>query len=89
MRINNTTELKEMLRQGQYAWPGGYPLFFIMSDGSPLSFEAVRENFRLCVDALKRHLDDGWRVAAVEINYEEPDLLCAHTGKPIDCAYRD
>ena len=34
-----------------YAWPGGYPLYFVTSDGAALSFEAVLANWRNIVQA--------------------------------------
>ena len=30
-----------------YAWPGGYPRYFITNDGVALSYDAARENRRL------------------------------------------
>ena len=35
--ITGVDDLKATLRAGQWAWPGGYPLFFITSDGAALS----------------------------------------------------
>jgi hypothetical protein len=86
-------EIKQRLRAGPYAWPGGYPVYFITSQGDTLSFEAVRENWRDVVAAhicerYRRH-GNGWDVAACEINWEDPDLYCEHTGKRIKSAYAD
>ncbi len=90
MKTNYTTkELKTQLRQGEFAWPGGYPLFFITTDGAALSFKAVRENLRLVMDSIKRDLRDGWQVCAVDVNYEDPTLFCDHTGERIPSAYAE
>jgi hypothetical protein len=58
-----TRELKQHIRDGKYAWPGGYPIYFLASDGESLSFDAVRENYREVLYATK-YLEDrsGWRV---------------------------
>ena len=85
----STKEIKETLRQGPFAWPGGYPLFFITDDGAALSFEAVRENWRLVCDSVRHNSRDGWQVVAVEVNYEDPALYCEHTGKRIESAYAE
>ncbi len=85
----NTHDLKNALRNGPYAWPGGYPCYFITSDGAALSFEAVRSEFRQVIRAIRQGLNDGWRVVAVAINYEEPHLYCEHTGKLIESAYSE
>jgi len=73
------------LRAGGHAWPGGYPLFFITNDGCTLSFEAVLAKPREFFNDIWAH--DRGRIAAVEINYEDAELTCAETGKPIPAAY--
>lgn len=87
MKINNTTELKNALRAGPYAWPGGYPVYFVADDGEALSFNAVRENYKLVLRAVREQATNGWSVIGVDINYEEQDLTCAHTGERIESAY--
>jgi hypothetical protein len=82
-------DIKAALRNGKYAWPGGYPLFFIAADGEALSFEAVRGNWR---EVVRAHLDaygarSDWRIVAIETNWENPELYCAHTGERIESAY--
>jgi hypothetical protein len=85
--ITNAAELKATLRAGQWAWPGGYPMFFITSDGGALSFKTVREEYRLVLDSVMYKHDDGWRVTAVDINWEDEDLFDCHTSERIESAY--
>ena len=90
-------EIKGRLRAGKYAWPGGYPIYFIAEDGEALSFEAVRECWReichahivvaSCPSAYCANRD--WLIAGAEINYEDGALLCAHTGERIESAYAE
>ena len=80
-------ELKEELRSGKWAWPGGYPKYFITSDGTALSFEAVRDEFYHVVRSIKQRSNDGWRVEAVDINWEDPTLYCDHSNERIESAY--
>ena len=87
MNINTVKDLKQALRNGPYAWPGGYPLYFITSDGAALSFKAVRENFRCVIWSIKNKVNDGWRVQAMNVNYEDNELYCDHTGEKIESAY--
>jgi hypothetical protein len=84
-----THELKETLRSGKYTWPGAYPLFFITLDGAALSFEAVRENLRSVLWSIKNQVNDGWRVIAVDVNWENERLYCEHTGELIESAYSE
>lgn len=86
-QIETVDQLKATLRAGAYAWPGGYPLYFITEDGAALSFESARKEFRSIAYSVKNHLRDGWRVVACEVNYEDNDLRCEHSGKPIESAY--
>jgi hypothetical protein len=89
MNINTVKDLKQALRNGPYAWPGGYPLYFITSDGAALSFKAVRENFRCVIWSIKNKVNDGWRVQAMDVNYEDNELYCDHTGEKIESAYAE
>jgi len=33
MRIESISDFRAAIRNGAYAWPGGYPMFFVMADG--------------------------------------------------------
>ena len=88
MLINNVQDFESALKNGPYAWPGGYPLFFIAEDGGVLSFKAAEEEQAEIREAIQD--DDtgsGWRVVAVDINYEDTALFCDHTGIIIESAY--
>ena len=81
-------ELKERLRNGAYAFPGGYPCYFIAADGEPLSFDAVRSNWREVVwSMLNPGCDVFWEIVECAINWEDESLYCSHTGKRIESAY--
>jgi hypothetical protein len=83
--IQTVAELKATLRAGPYAWPGGYAVFFVASDGAALSFAAVRDNFRQCAESIRGRLRDGWQIVAAGTTAElEEAELCAHTGQPIE-----
>lgn len=79
--------LKAHLREGEYAWPGGYVKFFIADDGGALSFEAVKANLREVMRSTMRGDRDGWRIDGVAVNWEDESLVCSHTGKLIPSAY--
>ena len=85
--IRTVAEFKATLRAGPSAWPGGYPLYFIVSDGAALSFQTARAEFRLIAESIHDERSEGWRVVACEINYEDSNLVCAHSGELIESAY--
>ena len=85
----STKDLKTQIRSGQFAWPGGYPLYFLTSEGDTLSFEAVRENFATIVSAMRSRSNDGWCIIACAVNWEDSSLLCSHTSKRIESAYAE
>jgi|TARA_Y100000310_G_scaffold297836_1_gene331197 hypothetical protein len=82
-------EIKTALRNGPYAWPGGYPLFFITLDGAVLSHEAVRAEWKRVCHSVMTQAGDGWEVIGQDINWEDGELVCDHTGKRIESAYAD
>ena len=87
--ISSGRKLRNTLRAGGHTWPGFYPLYFITSDGGALSFETVRGNLRSVLDSIRTKCDDGWRVVACEVNWEDDDLYDDHTGEKIESAYGD
>lgn len=82
-------QLKEALRNGPYAWPGGYPLYFIAADGEALSFQAVRDNLKLVMHATcyPEYRENDWRIVGVDVNWEDTHLYCGHTNERIQSAY--
>ena len=89
MNIQTTTDLKNAIRSGSYAWPGGYPLFFITDDGAALSFDSVKANLRSVLWSIKNKVNDGWRVVGCDANWENGELTCDHSGERIESAYCD
>ena len=89
MHIKTISDFRRAYRHGPCAWPGGYPLYFITSDGGALSFEAVKQERRNILDSIATGCDDGWRVVGMDINYEDGNLFCDHLNERIESAYAD
>lgn len=66
----------------KFAWPGGYPLFYLTEDGGVLSPKAANENLELTLSD-----DPQWCIVGCQVNYEDRDLYCDHTNERIPCAY--
>lgn len=87
MEIKTVSDFRKALRHGPYTWPGGYPTFFLTTDGGVLSYAAAKAERRQVARAIGHDEKfSGWRVCAMEVNWEE-DLVCEHTGEPIERAY--
>jgi hypothetical protein len=90
MPINSISDFRKAMRNGPYAWPGGYPLYFVMADGEALSFRAAKDNRREIISALAYPgTAKDWQPIAFEINWEDADLWCAHRAEKIESAYSD
>jgi len=86
--ITKPSQFGLALRSG-YAWPGGYPLYFITGDGAALCHECGKtEGKRIC-DSIREQATDGWRVEAQVVNWEDPSLYCDHCGGRIESAYAE
>ena len=82
--------IKGLLRDGPYAWPGGYPMYFVTADGEALSFEAVRKCWReVCRSHVTSFRDPCWSLVAFDVNWEDAELYCAHTHARIPSAYAE
>ena len=73
----------------RFAWPGGYPLFLVTTDGAALCPDCVKSEIRNIVDACRRADNNGWRVLAGDINWEDPNLYCDHCNNRIESAYTE
>lgn len=90
MLINSISDFRRAMRNGQYAWPGGYQLYFVMADGEALSFQAARANVRQILEAIcARDIRprDQWLPLGVEVNWEDNDLRCCDSDELIPAAY--
>ncbi len=61
MLINSAADFYSALLQGSYAWPGGYPTYWIMADGEALMFNVAFTEAKLMLDALTHpeYRDEG------------------------------
>lgn len=85
--IKTVEQFDAALEDGAYAWPGGYPKYFVTHDGEALSFDAAKENRDLIAAEIAEGANCGWRIVAVDINWEDKDMYCCHTGNKIQSAY--
>jgi len=74
-----------------YAWPGGYPIYTLMSDGETLCAKCVRENYRAISESTRHNSRDGWAAAGTFVLWETTSgpEHCAHCGDELESAYGD
>jgi len=74
-----------------YAWPGGYPIYYVCADGGILCPQCA--NKESTVRDADEHPDypdyDQWRIVAGDINWEDANLTCDNCGQGIESAYAD
>lgn len=73
-----------------YAWPGGYPIIYILADGATLCAKCA--NGENGSDAYVGEPKDGiedkqWKIEAQDIHWEGPAETCAHCNASIESAY--
>jgi len=71
----------------KYAWPGGYPILYVMADGAVLCPDCA--NGQNGSDASETADDPGWRLDGMSVHYEGPPEHCAHCNVEIESAYGD
>lgn len=82
--ITTGREFRESLRAGPYAWPGGYALALVMSDGELLCFDCARDEGAQIIRAIRMQSRCGWRAVGVtSLEGAECSEYCAHCGKVI------
>ncbi len=90
--MTSTLNLKALeMENGQvqaYAWPGGYPMFFVCEDNGVLCPACVNKERKL-IDAAAADHDAQWNVVAADINYEDDSLYCDNCSQRIESAYAE
>ena len=87
--IRTISDFRAAVRTGSYAWPGGYPLFFLCDDGGTLCPACVKTERRNFLESIAHKQRDGWRVVGIDINWEDPALSCDHCNARIKSAYAE
>ena len=87
-KVVRSLELRRAIR-AKYAWPGGYPMFVVCTDGGVLCMVCARKEYRYIAHSNRYDYRDGWRTSGVDINWEDPDLYCDHCSERIESAYAD
>jgi hypothetical protein len=80
-------KVKQRIRDGKYAWPGGYPVYFIAEDGGAICIDCVKKNWKRVVAAHLMKNDKSWGILGADINYEDDMLLCENCSENIESAY--
>lgn len=71
-----------------YAWPGGYPFFYLTDDGDTACPDCA--NGENQSDFPDPSADDSqWTIVGVEVNWEDTDMVCCHCNSRIQSAYVD
>lgn len=79
-------QVKDAYRNpSQYA----FSEYFLCADGSIISRASFLKEIRLILHAamFPEYLNKQWTVVGRDINYEDLELRCEHTGDEIEAAY--
>lgn len=76
--------LVKRVARDRYAWPGGYELFAITSDGGTLCNDCCRKEFRNIAHSTIGNYRDGWQCEAIDATCNiDSELNCDHCGRTI------
>ena len=82
---NIIEQIKQAIRE-PYAWPSGYPVYVVCSDGEMLCAACAKNNLRKIIESTKNSGSDGWRVVGATILWEGEEY-CGHCGHLLESAY--
>lgn len=73
-----------------FAFPGGYPIYYLCADGGVLCPDCANENLELIRAAIADSgADEQWEIVAADCNWEDPALTCDNCNKRIESAYAE
>ena len=71
-----------------YAFPGGYPLFYVVADSGILCSDCANsEEYKKALEDYPE--DKQWLIVEYDINYENAYLYCENCNNRIESAYND
>lgn len=73
-----------------YAWPGGYPIIYVMADGGIICPDCANgKNGSIASDKLDPDCPDDrqWHIVGMDVHYEGAPETCAHCNAQIESAY--
>lgn len=79
----------QSIRDGAFTSVGSYPKFWLTHDGETLSYKAVKANAARIARAIRDNSNNGWRVVACDVNWEDASMFCADTSERIESAYAE
>ena len=91
-RGSDNPESSEYRKAASYAWPGGYPIIYITTEGDVACPDCVNSEpqFHLYIgNTWLKGIDPGWCIEAVDVNWEDDSLICCHCNAEIESAYGD
>lgn len=72
----------------KYAWPGGYPIYYLMADGGVICADCANKETELIAQA-DEYLDKQWQIEGKDINWEDASMYCDHCSRRIESAYAE
>lgn len=89
MDIRTVADFEARLAEGRYTSIGSYPVYFVTADGTALSFRNAKKHAGRIKRAIEKRGDDGWRVTAADVNWEDPEFYDGESGERIESAYAE
>ncbi len=74
-----------------FAWPGGYPIVYLFTDGGIICPDCANENI-VEIDSANRagrpfNSHGGWAITGFDLHMDGDPELCDHCHKEIESAY--
>lgn len=78
-----------------YAWPGGYPIFYVFMDGGVICPKCINDNIEQIDEAVRSKYGNmphssgcgGWAVDDMDCHWEGEPMNCDNCGGQIESAY--
>ena len=87
MRNQDIIRQVKLAARNRFAWPGGYPLVVVMTDGECLCVDCAKSEFARIGRATRDDDRGGWAAAGVQIHWEGEPEICCNCNAEIESAY--
>jgi hypothetical protein len=81
---NNGVQALQLVARNKFAWPGGYEMFVLASDGGLICSDCVQKEYRqLYHDTANKWHGTGWDVIAADATCNCDEATCDNCGRDL------
>jgi len=82
-------QIREYLKSGGFAWPGGYEIRPYFSDGETICYDCFKKELKQIIRESLFNWKCGWDLIGFDVHWEGPAEYCVQCNRELPSEYGD